>query len=152
MSRLNRLPWTPIWAFVCVALILTLAISLSREPMRASEMRSLLSGNTVSGRTARGSDFHVYHRPDGVMSGQTHTVDYDVGKWEITEDGKFCRQWRTWRHGARDCFDMYQTGEGQFRMISAHPRYEATFTVRKGDPEELERRIGSADRSAAQMK
>jgi hypothetical protein len=152
MRRSTRLPWTPIWVFVCVALVLTLAIGLSRDRMPTSEIRSLLSGNTSSGRTVQGSDFHIYHRPDGMMSGQAHSVDYDVGKWEITDDDKFCRQWTNWRHGARVCFDVYRNGEGQFRMMSAHPRYEATFTVRKGDPEELEGRIGSGVNAAAEKK
>ena len=32
----------------------------------------------------------------------------------------------------------------RFRMISTAPHYEATFIVRKGDPEELKGRIGLA--------
>lgn len=149
-SRLSRLPWRRIWAVVCIALILALAIGLSRESMRASEIRNLLSANTSSGRTAQGSEFHIYYRSDGMMSGQAHSVDYDVGKWEITDDDKLCRQWTTWQRGARACFDIYRVGEDQFRMLSAHPRHEATFIVRKGDPEELESRIESGVNAAAE--
>lgn len=149
-SRLSQLPWRRIWAVVCIALILALAIGLSREPMRASEIQNLLSGNTSSGRTAQGSEFHIFYRPDGMMSGQAHSVDYDVGKWEISDDHKLCRQWTAWQRGARACFDVYRVGEDQFRMLSAHPRHEATFIVREGDPEGLKGRIESGVNAAAE--
>ena len=142
MSTFIRRHRTACWTFVGVTVVLILTIGFAEERMSASEMRSLLSGSTASGRTNRGSEYYVYHRPDGVMSGYAHSEHYDVGTWEITEDDKFCRQWTSWRYGSRDCFDMYQIGEGQFRMISNAPHFESTFIVRNGDPEELKGRIG----------
>ena len=133
---------TALWTFVGVTLVLVLVIGLRKDPMSASELRVLLSGNTASGRTAEGSNYSVYYRSDGVMSGFAHSQHYYLGSWEVTDDGKFCRQWTKWQQGSRDCFDIYRAGENQFRMISGHPRREATFSVIIGDPEGLEYRVG----------
>jgi hypothetical protein len=122
-----------------------LAISLGKERISASELQALLSGSTTSGTTDKGSEIHVFYRRDGRMSGYAHSKHYDVGTWEITSDDRLCRHWTTWRNGLKGCFDIYRVGEGQFQMISSHPRYEATFVVRNGDPEGLEGRIEPVD-------
>jgi hypothetical protein len=112
---------------------------LQRLP--ASEMRGLISGNTVSGKSERGSDFHVYHSPDGKMSGQARLAYYDVGTWEITDDGKYCRRWTNWREGARDCFEMFEVGEDRLRIKAINYHYDDTFRIREGDPQNLKWRI-----------
>lgn len=138
-----------LWTLMGVTLVVVLVTGRGEDRVPASGLRVLLSGNTASGRTAQGSNFHVYYRPDGRMSGFAHSQHYDLGSWEITKDDGFCRQWTAWQHGLRVCFDIYRTGENQYRMISSHPRHEATFSVREGDPEDLKDRIGLA-RSTAQ--
>jgi predicted secreted protein len=108
--------------------------------------RNLLSGNTATGKTEKGSTWHVYHATDGTMLGRSTTRNnsesQDSGTWEITEEGKFCGRWRKWRGGSRDCFTMGRNGDGRFRDKAINKSYEYIYTIREGDPEGLAR--GSA--------
>jgi hypothetical protein len=141
MRNLTRPRWTQCQLLLCLTLFSISTVSLTQERLSASEMRSALSGNTLYGKTERGSDFRVYHSLEGKMSGQARLAYYDVGEWDVTEDGNYCRQWTNWREGARDCFDMYRTGDNQFRINAINYHYESTFRVREGDPESLKGRI-----------
>ncbi len=141
MSSFRKLRWAPCRTWICATLLLTSTAVFARQRLSASEMRSVISGNTLSGKTEWGADFHVYHSPDRKMSAQGKLAYYDVGIWEITDDGKYCREWTYWRDAARDCFEMYRIGEDRFRIKAINYHYESIFRMRKGDPQNLKGRI-----------
>lgn len=126
---------------MCILLLLSAQNVLAQERLSASEVTSSFSGNTISGKTEKGADFHVYHNPNGQMSGQARLAFYDVGRWSVTDEGEYCRQWTHWREGARDCFEVFRVGENQYRIKGVNYPYDSRFTIYDGDPENLKDRI-----------
>lgn len=114
---------------------------IAQERLSASEIESLLSGNTLSGRTERGADFHVYHSANGQTSGQARLSYYDVGSWDVTDNGEYCRQWTNWREGARDCFEVFRVGDNHYRIKAVNYHYDSSFRIQEGDPENLRNRM-----------
>ncbi len=88
----SLLTYTPRILTVAALLLTAAATSaLADEPMGAGEIRDMITGNTLIGKTEKGYAFHVYHNPNGKMSGQVKLTHYDVGNWEVTDDGQYCR-------------------------------------------------------------
>lgn len=141
MNSFRKLRWVPCRTWICATLLSASTVVFAQQPLSESEMRSVISGNTLSGKTERGADFHVYHSPDGKMSGQARLAYYDVGTWRIDSNDRYCRQWTNWREGATDCFEIYQIGENRLRMKAINYHYESTFQTHEGDPENLKGRI-----------
>ena len=133
----SLLTYTPRIIAVAALLLAAATSALADEPMGAGEIRDMITGNTLIGKTEKGYAFHVYHNPNGKMSGQARLTYYDVGTWEVTDDGKYCRQWKKWRRGWRDCFLLSSLGEDQFRLKAINIHYDSTFRIVKGDPEGL---------------
>ena len=75
------------------------------------------------------------------MSGQAKLAYYDVGTWEVTDDGQFCRQWTNWGEGAYDCYEMFRVGEDQIRLKAINYHYDSISKIREGDPENLKGRM-----------
>lgn len=121
----------------------TAAAAPALEPgqLSGAELRRNIVGNTSSGKSERGHQFHVYHSANGRMVGNAKLRLYDVGTYTISEDGLYCREWTRWRSGGRDCFKAYRTGDNRIRMKATNYHYESIFVVRPGDPEGLEQRL-----------
>jgi hypothetical protein len=77
----------------------------SRTPMRASELRVELPGRTFASELSR-----WVLDPSGVIWAETKN-DFDVGRWHITDDGRYCRTWNVWERGLPGCFAVYRDGE-----------------------------------------
>ena len=122
----------------CGTLLLAATTGFAQQPLPATEMRKLLSDHTTFGIAETGVRFHVYYRPDGKMFGESRGRYYDVGTWNVADDGKYCRQWSKWRDGARDCFEMYDLGEGKYRFLSIDRRYDTRVQILEGDPHRLQ--------------
>ena len=133
------------WIFAVAVLLFTAATSAqAEERMGAVVMRDLTAGNTWSGKTENGAVFNIYFSPDGRMSAQSNwdsETHYDLGTWEVTDDGKFCRQFDRWRGGAYDCFRMYRLGPNRFRLKAIDEPYDSIYRFRTGDPEGLRVRM-----------
>lgn len=77
----------------------------ARTPLGASELRAELPGRTFESALSRwGLD------PSGVIRAESKS-DFDVGRWIITDDGKYCRTWNVWERGQPGCFTVYRDGE-----------------------------------------
>ena len=89
-------------------------------------------GREASNREPGWCDY-AHHR-----FGESRGRYYDVGTWNVADDGKYCRQWSKWRDGARDCFEMYDLGEGKYRFLSIDRRYDTRGQILEGDPHRLQ--------------
>jgi hypothetical protein len=111
----------------------------------AQELLDLLSNSTGSGTSERGTQFATYSRQDGHMVARTLKGSVDEGVWEITSDGRYCRQWNNWRDGARDCFYVSRMKDGRFRFKGINKSYDSTVSITPGDPRGLRRRMSTTE-------
>jgi hypothetical protein len=107
----------------------------------AGEFRSLISGNTASGKSENGITFHVFYAPDGSMSGiatdKSYTESEDFGTWEVTDAGQLCETWKKWRYRQQNCFVTTNIGIGQYRMKAIGKPFMDILSFRQGNPEGL---------------
>ena len=106
-----------------------------REPLTADVLRGLFPGNTATGGTALSDQWHVYHEPDGRMRLRNPGGHKDEGTWEITDDGQWCRQWKS--GGKKACFIYFQNGDELEYWYSDRSRMRGKFKIRPGNPENL---------------
>jgi len=125
-------------ALTCGALLSAATTGFAQQPIPATDMQQRLSDHTTFGIAENGYRFHIYHRADGKTFGESRERYYDVGTWTIADDGKYCRQWSKWRDGTRDCFQMYDLGQGKYRFLSVDRKYDSTFQILEGDPHGLQ--------------
>jgi hypothetical protein len=74
-------------------------------PLTASELHAELPGNTFEvGRQ------QIFIEPGGRAYGRSRS-DVDVGAWQVTADGRYCRTWNVWDNGRSRCYIVYRDGE-----------------------------------------
>jgi len=100
----------------------------ARQPLTASKLRTELACHTLySGPMHMFPSRDLAHpllaghvtlfvAADGVLYGTFKVetdlgTEYDVGRWHITADGQFCRQWHVWGSQREHCFAVYRDGE-----------------------------------------
>ena len=87
------------------------ALPLERQALSASDLRAELTGHTFYA-----DDWHLFLAADGVLYGRANggpdgVAEQDVGTWQITPEGQWCRTWRWWKHRRPRCHLVYQEGE-----------------------------------------
>jgi hypothetical protein len=137
----NQREYVSVAFYFCFTLVMLIpaAGSAAQEKMTAAEIRELLPSNTLSGKSERQFMIHVYHDPTGTMEGKIKRkgIHFDFGKWTITEEDQYCRQWSRWRERALGCFHIYRLDNNKYRLKSVTGQYDSRFKVREGDPEGL---------------
>jgi len=108
-----------------------------RKSLTSLVLRSLFPGNTATGDTAFGGGGHVYHVPDGKLLIRTFSGQTDQGRWEITEDGQFCRQWNNFGAGRKTCFIYFTKGSEYEYWYPDGSRMLGKFKLKVGNPENL---------------
>jgi hypothetical protein len=99
-------------------------------PLTASELAAELPGNTFYG-----PGVHFYIDPRGVLYGAT-TEAVDVGRWEITPDGRYCAAWNVYDRGRRRCHTVHRQDQ----------TFEFLVDDRWSIASSLERTPGNAER------
>jgi hypothetical protein len=117
----------------------------------SEQLIDLIPNSTYSGKSESGTKFDVYSRQDGRMSGRTARGSFDEGTWEITSDGKYCRQWNKWRDASRDCFYVYLIEHDTFRFKAIGKSFESVGRIFPGDPEQLAREISTPEGAPLQL-
>lgn len=87
--------------------------------LTASELNSLLSGNSMAGNgklntPAAPYDWIAFYGADGTMSMRLKPEwggATDSGKWWITEKHELCRQFKKMASGKEGCWLIYREGE-----------------------------------------
>ena len=83
----------------------TAAVAPPRAAMTAGELRAELVGRTFdSGASTIAVD------RSGVVTVDAKG-DVDVGRWQITDDGQYCRAWNAGDRGRLRCYRVYRDGE-----------------------------------------
>jgi hypothetical protein len=103
-----------------------LSASAEKLPLTASELRSLLSGNSMAGngklnKPAEPYDWITFYDVDGTISIRLKPEwggASDAGKWWITEKGELCRQFLKMGSGKEGCWLFYRE-EDFYRFIPA---------------------------------
>jgi len=134
MATIAKLQAAGLRSCACTVLVLIATPVVAQQALTAAEIRSLIVGNTMSGLNEQGIDVEVYHSTDGRTGGQAKRRYFDVGKWDVTEDGKYCRQWTTWRDGKQDCFRLYRVGGAMVRIQAIEREYDGEYRILPGDP------------------
>ena len=140
MNNQRKFVSTTLYFCFTLAMLIFAGGSAAQEKMNASEIRELISSNTLSGNNEKQIMVHAYHDPIGKMEGMTRRqgVHFDSGNWKITDDDQYCRQWNRWRGKALVCFHVYRLDNNEYRLISVTGQYDLKFKVREGNPERLE--------------
>jgi hypothetical protein len=115
--------------------------SSTQGMMTATDIQNLISGNTESGISKKGSKYLIYYNPNGTMLGRatskTNTEYKDSGVWEIWDSDQLCITWKKWLNHKQHCYLLDALGGGQYRSTGVGNSYEGINVFRKGDPEGL---------------
>ncbi len=108
-----------------------------REPLTAEVLRSAFPGNTSTGESVFGGEWHIHYVPDGTLLYRPSGGQTEQGTWEITDDGRFCRQWSEFGAGNRKCWIYFKDGDVYEYWYPDGSRLRGKFKVRPGNPENL---------------
>jgi hypothetical protein len=139
MSYQRNFAGTVFYFCFTLAMLMLATESTAEERMTAAEIREMIPSNTLSGKNEKQLMVHVYHDPNGKMEGMTRRqgMYYDSGKWTITDEDEYCRQWDRWRGKSLVCFHIYRLGNKKYRFKSITGYYDLRFKLREGNPEKL---------------
>ena len=80
--------------------------------LTAEQMRTLVTGNTSSGRMKNGVPYAVFYAPDGTQKVRTAQGFRDAGEWRVTEAGELCGKWQNiGRSDDETCLQGYRDGD-----------------------------------------
>jgi Beta-lactamase len=102
--------------FPCAAASEEVSPPPARQPLSASDLRAAFPGHTFAADLWNifpwlfDVRLKMVVTADGVVYGTRHTA-IDVGRWYITPDGYFCRQWHVWEGRHECCYIVYREGE-----------------------------------------
>jgi hypothetical protein len=117
----------------------------ARQPLTASQLRTELAGHTLYSEPMQmfpilaGGHLTLFVAADGVLYGTYKAepdlgTERDLGRWHLTPDGQFCRQWHVWRSQREHCFTVYREGETFALELQGRFAKEVYRRVR-GNPE-----------------
>jgi Beta-lactamase len=90
------------------------AVAAITSPPRASldvrELRAALNGRTFQSAVTR-----LTFDRRGFLIGEAGG-NFDVGRWEVTNDGQACRTWTVWDNARRRCYRAYRDGEDSLEL------------------------------------
>jgi hypothetical protein len=111
----------------------------SEEPrwgdMSGAEIRSLVSGNTVTGRYADGAPFSEWHLPDGRVFGHNNREAVDQGCWD-TRGNQVCYYYSGGSNRGEYCWEYRKLGDAgiQLKQITPPVPSPAIAVVQRGNP------------------
>jgi hypothetical protein len=117
-----------------ILLGISIALPASAEPLTARQLRSEISGNTLSGFNTSGVVFSEYHSPDGRIFGHNNGEAVVDGCWDIKDDA-VCYYYSAWRHRAGTfCWRYDRAGENGYRITSVESRVTGLTRLEPGNP------------------
>lgn len=109
------------------------------ELVSAEIMRSMVPGNTVTGRAPalKGAEVHTFYGPDkrAVLHAPTEYVK-DKGTYRIADDGRLCVTWGYLKGGHEVCESWWKSDKG-YRVFDAFGTLALIGDLRSGNPEKL---------------
>lgn len=117
-----------------VAAMLALSVpALAGEALSGSELRSELSGNTLSGYNTSGVVFSEYHAPDGRILGHNNGERVVEGCWDIRDDG-VCYYYARSRRPGTFCWRYRRAGPQGFTLQSFDGAVTGVARLGSGNP------------------
>ena len=100
------------------------------KTLSAEEIKKAFVGNTMDHEKV-----YVFWAPDGTIRGESKRGPTDTGKYQIEEDGTYCRAWNNWRGGREQCGKIAKAGNLYARIVDGE--VQSQFTILKGNPQGL---------------
>ena len=69
-------------------------------------LRALFAGSTSTSTTSSSKSGWMYTRSDNTILGRLSNGDTDEGTWRISQEGWFCRTWKSWADGKEGCWQV----------------------------------------------
>ncbi len=108
----------------------TTTAALPGAPVRAmgrlseAELRAIMPGAVLRGKSAQGRAFVVTYHRNGSVSGLSES-SADTGRWAIQGDN-MCTKWSKWRKAKRRCFYFIKDGDSYTAYFTATNKLNAT--------------------------
>ena len=94
-------------AFAAAPAVITHAES---EVLKGTKFIAVVNGNTLSGKTKAGAEFHAYFLTGGIAGYEDKAGEKDTGTWRMREDGAVCVTWTGLLAGKERCAIVKLTG------------------------------------------
>jgi hypothetical protein len=86
------------------------------SPLTAEELRAAFTNHSLTGNDSKsGGTYTIYYDANGEQRGTWANgadEDSDVGRWEVTDEGRLCSVWNKWMKAERRCFLVYPDSDG----------------------------------------
>lgn len=104
--------------------------------LSAREIEQTFAGNTVEGRTRDKEAYWVYFAVTGDLYMLVDTGFTDIGRWWVTPEGHYCRQWNAVDDRRENCFSISKIDTG-YRFTQKETQFDVLF--QPGNPKQLPR-------------
>lgn len=111
------------FALLATVLLVGAAPGHAGDEMTGSEIKSLFSGNTVTGAMVDSGNYTEFYQADGVIKGDGYT-----GVWSVSDDS-MCFQYGS---DPRKCWQVREAGEG-IQWLNGR-KVDGTGMVLAGNP------------------
>ena len=78
--------------------------------LKGTKFIAVVNGNTLSGKTKAGAEFHAYFLTGGIAGYEDKAGGKDIGTWRLREDGAVCVTWNGPLAGKERCAIVKMTG------------------------------------------
>lgn len=110
---------------VLLALIALSANSWAANPLTATEIKTLIAGNSAAGfADALGKNYTAYYSPEGKLTQVLENGKRRQGTWKIADDGHFCTQFPT---ESERCTKIFPSGNGEYQRVKDDGMVTNTF-------------------------
>ena len=94
-----------IGSFLVLAPVLSFVASDAQaDKLVPSQFISVMQNNTLTGRNAEGTRYHVYFLPGGLVTYENRHGVNDQGTWMLNKDGDVCVTWTSLMAGKQNCY------------------------------------------------
>jgi hypothetical protein len=120
-------------AALAAAVTIPAAASDERGPVAGEALRSIISGNTVTGRHDTGMPYSEWHAPDGRVFGHNNHETVERGCWDI-KDNAVCYYYAGGTVKGVFCWTFNRVSDTGFRLKSTETGLGAIGLLQAGNP------------------
>lgn len=123
-------------AIIVGLLTASLLAACGDEALTGPDLRRLLAGNSVRGATADNKTYHVHFTAAGVIYMEVEDGFADQGRWRVTNDAQYCRQWDRIGGGREVCYAVLRQGDS---LTFSRDQERLVVSWLDGNPRQLPR-------------
>ena len=106
--------------------------------LSADDIQAEVIGNTLAGTLYDGERYELYLRPDGAAFLRMEHDRFEIGNWELLDDGQITSKWPTIAQGKLLANRYYRTSPGAYTNLDASSMRWSNFTIEPGDSRGLQ--------------